>query len=403
MKTILQINILNDTGSTGRIMQGISKVIQENGMNSYTAYGYGNSDRDNSIRIGSKIDYYIHNVFSRVFCNQGKYSYLATKKFLEKVEKIKPDIIHLHNIHGNYINYGLLFKYIVQNDIGVVWTFHDCWPFTGRCAYYQLAKCDQWKNGCIRCKNTKDYPASLFKKNVEKQFSDKKHIFTKLNRLCIVTPSEWLSREVKKSFLSTRDVRVINNGINTSVFKYQPGNFKMNYGLQNNFLILGIAHSWDKRKGLEDFIKMSDLLKEDEKIVLVGLSEKQTKNLPTKILGISKTESIQQLAEIYSESDVFVNFTYEDNFPTVNLEAMSCKLPVFTYNTGGSVESVLSSDYIVEQGDVDSMYKKISYYRKLENKECIKEACVNKIHQNYQQTVQFEKYMDVYRGIVGEE
>lgn len=399
MKTVLQINILNESGSTGRIMQGISNVIQENNMQSYTAFGYGTSKKSNSIRIGNKAIYYIHNICSRVFGNQGKYSYYATKLFLEKVDAFKPDIIHLHNIHGNYINYSLLFKYIKKNNIAVVWTLHDCWPFTGRCAYYQINHCEQWKNGCIRCKNTKDYPSSILRKNMEKQFRDKKKAFTQVPNLYLVTPSEWLKKEVEQSFLGQYPIKVINNGIDTSIFHFAPKNFKERNKLEKKFVILGVAHEWSKRKGLEDFVKLQKLLQEDEKIVLVGLSEEQIKMLPEEILGISRTESVEELVEIYSDSDVFVNFTYEDNFPTVNLEAMSCRLPVFTYNTGGSPEMTLSEDYVVECGNVNKMYEKVGQYKRLRNKNFVKKQCEEKIQSNYQDSTQFKKYLNIYNEV----
>ena len=354
MKTILSINTVN-YGSTGNIMRGISKIAEKNGFEYWQAYA---PDKHNSPSLNRDIIILPYNIrrlneyYSWFTGKRGFSSYFSTKNFLKKVDKIKPDIIHLHNLHNNYIHVGLLFDYIKKNHIKVVWTLHDCWAFTGRCPHFQMSGCDKWKTGCYDCSYPKEeYPSVQVDKS-DILWKMKKAVFTGVENLTIITPSEWLAGLVKESFLSEYPVKVINNGIDLNVFKPTESDFKKVYGLEGKKLVLGVALGWDKRKGCEDLLELAKILHDDYRLILVGAFKEQINSFPANIIGIEKTNNLKKLAEIYSVSDVFINTTYEDNYPTVNLEARACGLPVITYKTGGSPESAGEGAIIVDVGDI---------------------------------------------------
>lgn len=358
---IVQINTVPN-GSTGTIMMNIHNELLKRGHDSYVVWGRGRKSNDNNeIYMGDKIGVYFHVLYSRITGKIGFASKRATKKLLKKLDEIKPDIIHLHNIHGYYINIDLLFNYIKNNNIRVIWTLHDCWPFTGHCTYFDLAKCNKWKKECMNCKQRSEYPKSYFD-NSKWCFDKKRELFNKVEKLTIVTPSEWMASLVKKSFLKNYNVIIINNGIDTNVFKILDKDklaFRIKYNLENKKIILGIASPWSKRKGLDDFIELSKKISDDYKIVLVGLSKKQIKKLPNNILGIERTNNIDELVDIYNSSDMFFNPTYEDNYPTTNLEAICCGLRTITYNTGGSPESATINGQVTTKKDFIKNYKNI--------------------------------------------
>lgn len=299
-----------------------------------------------AVRIGSDLSVKADALTARILDNAGFNSKAATKKFLEWVRKYDPDVIHLHNIHGYYVNLPLLFDYLSKANKKVIWTLHDCWTFTGHCAYFTYAKCEKWRKGCHECPQKKDYPSSILCDRSEQNWKRKRKMFTSVKNMTIVTPSKWLSGLVKQSFLRKYSVVVINNGIDTTVFKPTPSDFRKKHELEGKKIILGVASVWDRRKGLKDFVKLSEIINENYAIVLVGLSEEQIKQMPKNIVCISRTNSQKELAEIYTAADVLFNPTYEDNYPTVNLEAQACGTPVVTYNTGGSPESVPEENVI---------------------------------------------------------
>lgn len=340
---IVQINSFSN-GSTGKIMMNIHEKLLDSNYDSYAIWGRGRkSSTENEVYLNDKLGVYFHALYSRFTGKTGFASVSSTKKLIKKLDEIKPDIIHLHNIHGYYINIELLFNYIRRNNIKTIWTLHDCWPFTGQCPFFTLCNCNKWKSKCNNCPMIHEYPKT-FKDNSKWNYYKKKELFTGLNMI-IVTPSIWLSNLVKQSFLNEYPVYVINNGINLDIFKPTSSNFKDKYNIQNKKIILGVAHVWNYRKGLKDFIELSKLINSDWVIVLIGLSKEQIKNLPDNIIGITRTENQSELAGIYSISDIYFNPTLEDNYPTTNLEAIACQTPVITYNTGGSPEIVDASHY----------------------------------------------------------
>ena len=394
---ILEINTLNETGSTGRIMQGIADAASKEGFEMITAYGYGNSEKKNAYHIGNKFSYYFHNALSRLTCAPGRYSHFATRNFIKYIESEKPDLIHLHNIHSFFVNYPMLFKYIKKKNLPVVWTLHDCWSFTGKCTYYDNCHCDKWKNGCGNCPIIGEYPESLFLDRSKAEFKLKKDLFTSIDNLTIVTPSKWLANEVKESYFNNKRIEVINNGINLNNFHHINSDIKEKFNIHKK-VILGVASEWTKRKGLNDFIELSKVLREDYQIVLIGVDSKTQVTLPPNIKAISRTENIKELAEWYSASEVLVNPTYEDNFPTVNLEALACNTPVITYQTGGSPESIFKeTGLVLKQGDIKGVVSGIDYIclHKDEYSKCSQIA-----KEKYDEKLIFKKYAELYSEIL---
>lgn len=396
---VLQINTVCGRGSTGRIATDLLKCLKEKGYFGKIAYGIGpmlNAESSETIEIDTKLEYYVHNLFSRFTDKEGCYSIYATKRLIGQIEEYKPDIIHLHNIHGHYINYKILFNYLKKVKMPVVWTFHDCWSFTGHCSHFTMAKCEQWKNHCSYCSQLRCYPECYTKGNVKSNFTNKMQSFTGLDNLVIVTPSKWLAGLVKESFLKEYPVRVINNGIDLT--KFQPKNgdqFRNKYNLKGKTVILGVASEWSERKGYSDFIKLSSEISENQKIVMVGVSDRQVEELPNSIIAIKKTNSVEELAEIYSAADVFLNFTYEDNFPTVNLEAMACGTPVITYKTGGSVEPITEeTGFIIDQGDYMAALNLIGQARMLDRHIVASSAM------QYSSKDKFDDYISLYKELL---
>lgn len=339
---ILQINTVCGKGSTGRICIDIAQELERQGHECKIAYGRDSVPEQYqkyAVRIGSEFGLRMNALKARLFDNEGFNAKRATKKLIQTIETYNPDIIHLHNLHGYYLNIEILFNYLKTCGKKIVWTLHDCWSFTGHCTYFDMVKCDKWKTGCQKCPQRKRYPASKCWDASKKNFTKKKKLFCGIEDFTIVTPSIWLANLVKQSYLSEYQVQVINNGINTGIFKPTTGDILDKYHVENKKIILGVASGWGKRKGLGAFEMLSGLLPQDYQIVLVGLSKKQITRLPKNIIGIERTNKPQELAMLYSAAEVFVNPTLEDNYPTTNLEAIACGTPVITYNTGGSPES----------------------------------------------------------------
>ena len=344
MKKLLQINITANWGSHGKIAEGIGQAAIKQGWQSYIAYGrWTNPSTSNLFHVGNSWDEMRHGIASRLLDNHGLMSQKATKSLLQFVRNVNPDIVHLHNIHGYYLNYPLLFQYLCQHDIPVVWTLHDCWSFTGHCAHYEFIGCEKWKTHCAECPQKGAYPKSLLLDRSYRNFEQKKEVFLSLNRLTLVPVSRWLQRQLQQSFFKHTPTRLIYNGIDTNVFSKQTevSWIKEKYGIPAHCaIVLGVASNW-YRKGLPDFLQLASLLPPSIRIVLVGLT-KQEQNLAARagIVGISRTDNLHELCSLYSVASVYFNPTWEDTFPTTNLEAMACGTPVVTYNTGGSPETV---------------------------------------------------------------
>lgn len=405
MKKLLQINpVIRTNTSTGRIMQEIGELAIANGWESYIAYSGGRDGikpcKSKLIPIGSKLSVAFHGLCTRLTDRHGLASWSATRRFIKEIKALKPDIIHIHNIHGYFLNYKMLFEYLREADIPVIWTVHDCWLYTGHCFHYASVGCYRWKTQCYDCPQKKAFPTSWLLDCSRQNFIDKKMAFTSLKDLTIVTVSEWMKNEMKDSFLKDCRFQVIHNGIDLEVFAPQPDDkaVREKYGLGDKHIILGLASIWSKEKGWDDFMEMSKMLSEDEVIVMVGVTEEQQKHLPENIVGIRRTDNVHQLAELYSAATAFVNPTWQDNYPTVNLEAIACGTPVVTYRTGGSIEAVTEdTGYIVEQGDVEGLLDAVREIERKGNLEYVAK-CRARALAHFRKEDRYSDYLKLYEN-----
>ena len=397
---VLQINAIVNSGSTGRIAEDIGKVLIANGHESYIAYGRGMRPSNSQlIRIGNQKDILFHVLKTRLFDRHGFGSKKATIELIQAIDKIKPDVIGLHCIHGYYINIKVLFEFLQASKIPVVWTQHDAWAFTGHCAYYDSINCEKWKTGCYSCPQKAKYPSSYVLDQSKRNYQDKKKLFNSVP-IQFITPSFWLSNEMKSSFLKDHPIKVIHNGIDLKTFKPVDSDFLIKFKIINKKVILGCASIWSNRKGLGDFLKLKVLLGNNYQIVLIGLSKEQMKELPDGILGITRTESVEELAAWYSLAEVFVNPTYQDNFPTTNIEALACGTPVITYDTGGSPEAIdLLTGRVVEKGDVNGLKQAIEQFAKV-NQTLLKTNCRKRAELLFDKNNCYLDYLNIYESIV---
>ena len=380
MKTIIEINGINYS-STGNIALNIARELRNHGYKVYTACKKSRVGTrfqyEDQIFIGTWLDRVISERVANLTGYKGCYNVINTWLFLRKLDQLKPDLIHMHLLHDTFINLKMLFDYIKKNNIPAIWTFHDCWAFTGQCSYFDAVKCEKWKEGCHDCPQTKIYPKTYFIDNTKTMWKLKKEWFNGVEDMTIVTPSIWLKDLVKESFLKDYPVKVIYNGINLDIFKPVDSDFRETHDLQDKYIILGIAYNWDERKGLDTFIELSKRLDDRYQIVMVGTNDEVDQILPKNIISIHKTYNQEELVRIYSTADVFINPTRQDNFPTVNIEALACGIPVIAYRTGGCPEIIDDScGSIVEKDDVDSLEKEI--IRICEKKPFTKKDCIDK-------------------------
>lgn len=382
-------------------MRGIKNIAEANNVECVTFAL--KPQKPSSVDLGDGIftfsnfyEYALHHYISKYTGSERFGSYFGTKQLIKKIKEYKPDIIHLHNIHGRYINIPLLFKYIKKSKIKVVWTLHDCWAFTGHCPHFVYQNCYKWKTGCYNCPRFKEYPETIFDDS-KKMYRLKKKWFTGVDNLTIVTPSKWLGDLVKQSFLSEYPVKVINNGIDLSVFKPTESDFREKYNLENKFILLGVAFGWGVKKGLDVFVELSKKLDDRFQIVLVGTNDEVDKQLPENIISIHRTNNQQELAEIYTAADLFVNTTREENYPTVNMESLACSTPIITFDTGGSPEIIdKTCGVVVPKDDLEALYNEIIEISK-ENPyskgNCLKKA------EDFNMNDRFEEYIKLYEVI----
>ncbi len=386
-------------GSTGNIMFSISKKVIENGGSALMIYPnipYNQKGFSNDCVFGSNFNRKINAVLERISGYQGCFSFCNTRKVIKALKGFSPDVLHLHNIHGVKINLPKLFKYIKKKNITVVWTLHDCWSFTGQCPHFIMAKCDKWLTGCHRCPQYKLYPRAYVDRT-KAMWKLKRKWFTGIENMTLVTPSKWLADLVKQSYLKDYPVKVINNGIDLSVFKPTGSDFREKYHLQDKFIVLGVAFGWDKRKGLDVFVDLSKRLDDKYKVVLVGTDDEVDEQLPDNIISLHRTQNQAELAEIYTVADVFVNPTREENYPTVNMEALACGTPVVTFNTGGSPEILDDTcGSVVDCDDNDAMLNEI--VRICETGAYSKENCLNRA-KAFDKNERFKEYIELYKEI----
>lgn len=403
---VLQINTIVNKGSTGRIAEEVGLLLTKYKHDCLIAYGRSsNISMNKSIKIGSQLGVYFHVIKTRLLDKHGLASSRATLGLIDEIRLFNPDIIHLHNIHGYYLNYRILFGFIQKLGIPVVWTLHDCWAFTGHCAYFSYINCDKWKTECFRCPNLGEYPSSILFDNSKSNYNLKKKSFTAIANLYLVPVSNWLSQILEQSFFKNMNKVVIHNGIDVTTFKPTviTQSFLTKYSLSDKFIVLGVASDWSRRKGLDEFVRLYKLLDANVQIVLIGLNKKQINKLPLGIKALERTDNIEELVQFYSVADVFVNPTFEDNYPTTNLEALACGTPVITYNTGGSPESLTSdTGIVVEQGDILALHSAILCVKN-KGKNFYLNSCRNHATANFNKDDRFKEYINLYLKILNNE
>lgn len=398
---IAEINMVH-VGSTGRIMLGVAEVARNSGNCVHTfspRYYQGFKkgifvERPHHTYVGGQLENYLHLRLAQLTGLIGCFSYIGTCRLLKKLELFKPDVVHLHNLHNCSINIPLLFRYFKKKRIKVIWTLHDCWPFTGQCSYFDIVQCDRWKTECHHCSQIGRYPKSCVD-NTRMMYRMKKQIFNGLDSLTLVTPSMWLAGLVRESFLKRYPIKVINNGIDLTVFSPRKSDFREKYNIPDNkYIVLGVAFGWGYGKGLDVFLRLAASLNDDYQIVLVGTDKNVDVNLPHNILSIPRTNNCEELIEGYSAADVFVNPTREDNFPTVNIESLACGTPVITFRAGGSPEIIDETcGSAVECNDVEALEREI--IRICNDKPYSQEACVKRAQQ-FDQREKFKEYVKLY-------
>ena len=394
MPKIIQINTALNCGSHGRIVEQISRVAADRGFKTTIVHGarYLNKSQFSNIQTTTKKQELLNGIRSLLFDAHGLGLKSATKSLITKLKEIKPDIVHLHNIHGYYLNYKILFDYLAESGVPVVWTLHDCWSMTGHCSQFENYNCDKWKTQCHDCQYHADwYPKSIIDRS-KRNFELKKQCFTSVKNMTIVAVSHWLEDVVKQSFLAKYPVKVINNGVDLTSFR------PIKNSDSHRFTILGVASNWDNDKGIKEFVKLSQ--NPDYQVIMVGINEKLSKQLPDAIIKVAKTNSQEELAKYYSMADVFVNPTYKDSFPTTNLEALACGTPVITYETGGSPESITpETGIVVEKGDFEQLCEAIETI-KTKGKSYYSASCRERAEKFYNKDDCFKDYIDLYENIL---
>lgn len=403
-KRIAYINIGN-FGSTGKIVNGLAELAKNKGyevLKCYPDLDINFPTKNDDYIISSNFFRKINNALSVVTGLPGKFAYFSTLKLIKKIKEFNPDIIHLHNIHSGFLNYKLLFDYLHEYRGKIIWTLHDCWSFTGRCPHFELVQCEKWKTMCQKCPFGKSlYPQTIFDYS-KSMWRFKKKNFTGIKNLVLVTPSKWLAKYVEESFLKNYELVVINNGIDLNIFKPYISDYRKQFIAESRcsdvqkekFIILGVAFGWNERKGLDVFIELAKRLPEQFVIVMVGTNDKIDLQLPKRIISIHRTENQIELAKIYSSCDLFVNPTREDNYPTVNMEAIACGTPVLTFETGGAAEIIDSvSGRSVSKNDIDALVSNIlDCYenRRLKKEDCLKKAL------DFKNEDKYSKYIELY-------
>lgn len=396
VKKLVQINTSCNWDAPGRIAEQIGITAKQNGWDVYYVHGarYVQESKLKTIQTQSLYSELFHYAYNSLFKGeQGLGSAIATRRLVGRLKEINPDIVHIHNIHGYYLNYPILFNYINRANIPVVWTLHDCWPFTGHCVYFDMVNCNRWKTGCENCPQIKNYPKSLVLDTSRDEYERKKLVFGSIQKMVIVPVSEWLGGMVRESFLGHFPISVIHNGIDLTVFKPIPSKER-----GEKYRILGVASGWGNRKGLSDFVKLRELLDDEYEITMVGLTEKEAKSIPDTIIKMGRTSNLEELVSLYSSADVYVNATYSDNFPTTNLEALACGTPVITYKTGGSPEAVdEDTGIVVPYRDIKKLAEAITLLRAHPKSS---ETCRKRAKEKFDKDKCFEEYIRIYDKLI---
>lgn len=401
MPKLLIINVTLNWGSTGRISEQVGVLARNEGWEVMIAHGarYQNPSEFDHYQVSTPLEERVHWLISQLCDGQGRGSWLATRRFLKKIESFKPDVVHMHVIHGYYMNYGLLMNYFKEKNIPVVWTLHDCWAFTGHCAYFTAANCEKWKTQCEQCPIPHDFPNTYLDKS-KANYNRKKKVYGDMQNLVLAPVSQWLGDLVKESFLGKHDIQVVYNGIDVDVFKPSVSNFKEKLGIEGKYLLLGVAQGFDERKGLKDFFKLSEMLPDDYQVVLLGAMEDEIAIAPKSVIALPKTESLQELVEAYSAADVLLSLSYEETFGLTPVEAMACGTPAIVYNNTAQPEHITpETGFVVENGDLDTLVARIKILCET-GKATYSSACRERAVNVYDKDKCYRKYIDLFTSLI---
>ena len=393
---VLQINTVCGILSTGRICTDLAEVLEAQGHECKIAYGrmtVPEKYRKYAIRIGNSFTNKLDAGLSRILDNAGLNSKISTLLFLKKIKDFAPDIIHLHNIHGSYINIKILFNFLKKYNKPVVWTLHDCWTYTGHCAHFTAIGCNKWKNQCYDCPLTRSYPKSLFIDQSKRNHQLKGKLFTSIDDMTLITPSQWLADVTRQSFMGKYEIYPIPNGVDLEIFKPTNGEFRKKYGLDGKKIILGVASAWGKNKGIQEFVALSQSLDENYKIVMVGIKEELAAKLPRNILTIPRTHDAKELAEIYTAADVFLNPSRQETMGLTTVEAMACGTPVVTSNLT-AVPEVVNEDSGIVCENLETETIKMAILNVLSRSYPNTRKCAEK----YEKSAQYQKYISTYKA-----
>lgn len=399
MMRVFQLNTFCGVKSTGRIAAEIAKLVQSDGGECRIGYGVPGISADSepfAYRIGTPMERKLHGAMRKLLDAEGCGSILGTEQLIREMRHFSPDLIHLHNLHGCYLNLDRLFCELARLNKPVVWTLHDCWPFTGHCAYFDYAGCDRWQTQCRDCPQKAGYPTCIGLSRAKQNFERKKQIFTQLQNLTFVAPCQWMTQPLGRSFLNHYPVRVIPNGVNLEVFKPVSSDLRSQYDIGEKKLVLSVASEWDERKGLRYLLEARQKLGTEYCFAVIGLSEQQAADLPEGMIGLPHTANATELAAWYTAADCLANPTMEDNMPMVNLEALACGTPIAVFETGGCPEAVGDCGLIVPQGDVQALCDAI---RQLcDMKPAISARCLERAKEFDSQKT-FQSYLELYKEL----
>lgn len=396
---VLQINAVSRISSTGRTSSEMADFLNQNGHEGFIAYSAG-LPYYNGYKIGSKLDTKLHGLFSRVFGLQAYFSKRATRKLLDYITDLKPDVVHLRNLHSNYINLKLLTNFLAKNDIPTVMTLHDCWFYTGKCTHYTTDNCFKWQTGCGGCPRLKKDNPSWYFDRTRKMYIDKKKWFSAIPRLAVVGVSDWITNEARKSFLSSAKVLTrIYNWIDLDVFKPVDGSaVRQKLGITDKYVVLGIASGWSNRKGLDKFIELSNIIPPEMIIVLVGGLSSNI-NFPDNIIHIPETHNAAELAEYYSMADVYVHLSQEETFGKVIAEALSCGTPAIVLNSTACPEIVDSSCGMVLSDHQPRTILDAVMAIKEKGKRYYSESAIIFVNNNFNKGDLIEKTIELYKDL----
>ncbi|SDB80393.1 Glycosyltransferase involved in cell wall bisynthesis [Raineyella antarctica] len=396
---VLHINAVAGRGSTGRLCDEISQRLSELGDEAYVAYSVG-GDGAGRIRIGSRLDAKLHALFSRVSGMQGYFSKRATATLLADIRKLRPDVVHLHNLHANYVNLGMLLSYLGQEDIPTVITLHDCWFMTGKCTHYVSVGCQRWEAECGECPLLRaDNPSWLFDRTARMKL-DKMNWFEAIPRLAVVGVSDWITKEARASHLASAPILTrIYNWVDRAVFfPDAAGVTRERLGIPDgDTMVLGVASGWSEKKGLGEFVELARL-NPDFRVTLVG-SIADAENLPKNVVSVGPLADPSQLRRLYSAADVFVSLSEAETFGLVTVEALACGTPAVVMNSTASPELVADGcGTVVEPGDIEGLSQAIRAHAAT-GKSSFLETCVESVERRFDPTVQIDEYVDLYRRL----